>query len=561
MVIRAVQVITEVGALDRPLDYLVPEEWPDVTVGERVRAPLQSRSVRGWVVGPTSPQPSLRPLRTRLDVALSPEVVALAQWAAQRWVAPVARFLQAASPGRLVRSLPEAPAAFVPPSLGDVAWNAPPGIVQVGPTDDVLGIVAQAIGHGATAGGSVVVVVPGEGWAGRLRTRLERRGVAVAADDDVERVRAGWPVVVGTRSAVWASVPRLAAVVVIDGEDEALRSSAWPRWDAVTVARERARRAGVPAWITTVVPSPVLRAGVTSTRATPGSWPAVRIVDRRSGDPHDGWLAAETVSAAHRALAGDEDVAVAVLLQRLGAGRLLACGRCGELYRCGVCGGAERDSGDLVACADGHEPRPPYCRACGSTQVRRRRVGVQGLASAVAAQLSQPVSVVTAGTSEPFERVVVGTEALWGRVRRAGLVVVADFDQYLLAPRAAARHEALRAVARAGRVVGGRTEGRGLVVIQTRRGEDAVVEALRRGDLTTVLDEEDATARELGLAPYGATATVSGPGAEDVVDAVTAPARAWSGEGRWTVWAPDEVSLRAVLASAPHPAGLRLDVD
>ena len=38
-----------------------------------------------------------------------------------------------------------------------------------------------------------------------------------------------------------------------------------------------------------------------------------------------------------------------------------------------------------------------------------------------------------------LERVVVGTEATWQRVRRCGVVIFADFDQYLLAPRASAR--------------------------------------------------------------------------------------------------------------------------
>ena len=52
-------------------------------------------------------------------------------------------------------------------------------------------------------------------------------------------------VAVGGRTAVWAPVPDLAAVVVLDEGDEALRGGARARrWNARDVALERARRAG-----------------------------------------------------------------------------------------------------------------------------------------------------------------------------------------------------------------------------------------------------------------------------------------------------------------------------
>ena len=76
-----------------------------------------------------------------------------------------------------------------------------------------------------------------------------------------------------------------------------------------------------------------------------GAWPRVTVVDRRQSDPHDGVLARESLDAAYRALDGDGPVAVVVVLQRLGDGRLLACAKCGELARCEVCGQAEEEVG------------------------------------------------------------------------------------------------------------------------------------------------------------------------------------------------------------------------
>ena len=58
------------------------------------------------------------------------------------------------------------------------------------------------------------------------------------------RARAGACVVIGGRSAVWAPVPDLALVVVLDEGDEALEDERAPTWNARDVALERAARAG-----------------------------------------------------------------------------------------------------------------------------------------------------------------------------------------------------------------------------------------------------------------------------------------------------------------------------
>ena len=110
------------------------------------------------------------------------------------------------------------------------------------------------------------------------------------------------------------------------------------------------------------------------------------VVDRRQSDPRDGALSREALDAAHRALGGDEAVAVAVVLQRLGTGRLFACRRCGELARCSVCGQGEEEFDGQLACAQRHALRANFCQACGATNLRRVRVGVTTLARDVAAQ-------------------------------------------------------------------------------------------------------------------------------------------------------------------------------
>jgi primosomal protein N' len=556
-VARAVRVITEVAAVDRPFDYELNDATAHVGVGDRVRVDFHNRSVRGWVVDEVTAGDDLKTVKKWLGFGPPASELALLRWASERWYSTWSRFLLAASPKRVVTSLPTAPVAA--PLLQTPALTFEPGVVQLAPTTDPLGLVLGAYEVTRERPGTLLVLVPTDAWARRLRGRLEQRGCAVASgEDEWERMRSGWPVVVGARGSALAPVPLVAGAVIIDADDESFRSSASPTWDAVAMLRERCRLDDAPLWCTSIIPSPALldRGRYQRDPDLAGGWPRVDVVDRRQSDPHEGVLADVAVRAAQRALEGDEAVAVVVILQRLGTGRLLACAKCGELARCAQCLQAEEEVGDMVACAARHELRARFCRHCGSTNLRRVRSGVTTLARDVAAQLQRPVSEVTASldANAVLERVVVGTEATWQRVRRAAVVIFADFDQYLLAPRESARRSAVHAVGKAGRLVGSRREGRGLVIVQTRRGEDGVLEALREGNFETIVDGDVATAELLGIAPYGASAEVTGDGASDFVEGVAREfVNVLVAPSGYVLRAKDIETLTRALRDAPRP--------
>ena len=562
MAARAVRIVTEVAAVDRPFDYAVTERTSQVGLGDRVRVDFNNRSVRGWVIEEVESERELKPLTKWLGFGPPPSLLALLWWASDRWCSPVSRFLISTSPKRLITSLPAAPHSS--PLAGAVAQSArlhDPGVIQLAPTTDPLAMVLGAYQESLSREGSFLVLVPTESWSQRLRGRLEQRGCHVASGEgEWDRMRAGWPVVVGARGAALAPLSRVAGAVIIDADDEAYRSEAAPTWDAVTMLRERCRRDEAPLWCTSIIPSPALlnRTAYQIDDDLAGGWPRVEIADRRQSDPRDGALSRVALDAAHQALAGNDAVAVCVVLQRLGSGRLFACRKCGELARCATCEQGEEEVGEMLACSQRHEMRANFCRHCGATNLRRVRVGVTTLARDVAAQLSQVVSEVTAASDEssPLARVVVGTEAIWQRVRRCGVVIFVDFDQYLLAPRESARRAAITAVGKAGRLVGSRREGRGRVVLQTRRGEDPVVSALLRASFAEIVSDDVATAELLELAPYGATASVSGEGAALFVEGlsdqgVTVHA---TGDG-YEVRSHDVATLTRALREAPRPAG------
>ena len=559
---RAVRVVTEVAAVEKAFDYAVTEATEMVGIGDRVRINFHNRSVRGWVVDEGDFTPELKPLAKWQGFGPPSTMLPLLHWASRRWSAPLARFLLAASPTKQYKSLPASRIDSTPSlEIEEHALIVEPGLHLIGPCTDPLALILGAHWQTWNSDGSLLVLVPTEAWAMRLRGRLEQRGLNVACGDgEWDRMRAGWPVIVGARGTVFAPAPKIRGAVIVDCDDEAFRSESSPTWDALSVLEKRCELDGAPLWATSLVPvaSTLGMNGQSRPKSTPATWPEVVVADRRNGDPHEGVLSALALEAAHRALEGTEPVALCVVLQRLGAGRLLACRNCGELARCSVCGGAEVEVDGKLSCGERHEERENFCRNCGATNLRAVRSGVTTLARDVAAQLRQEVSEVTAATdaAASLKRVVVGTEAIWQRVRRASLVIFVDFDQYLLAPRENSRIAALTAIAKAGRLVGSRVDGRGSVLVQTRRGEDLVLSAANRGELAEIMDDEVETAELLGLPPYGWRCEVSGENSKKYIDSLgVEEVRIRETNTGFIVTASDLDTLSSALSTAKHPGG------
>jgi primosomal protein N' (replication factor Y) len=316
-------------------------------------------------------------------------------------------------------------------------------------------------------------------------------------------------------------------------------------------------------WPTVTPPRPVEREG----------WPLLQAIDMRQVDPRSGLLPEPLVAACRRVLEGASSGGpeVVCVLNRRGRARLLACAACGELVRCHRCGGPSELLDDELSCRRCDARRPALCAVCGSTRLKRLRMGVKGVAEELSALLRQPVGEVV-GDAEglPDTAVVVGTEAVLHRVRRSSLVAFLDFDQHLLAPSFTAAEVALALLARAGRMVGGRGRSapghRGSVLVQTRVPDHEVVVAAQRGDPGPVLEAERAVREALQLPPAAALAVVSGPRAAEFVAGIKADPPALvvrqSDTERFVLRAPDHRQLCDALAATARPRGrLRVEVD
>ena len=611
------RVRTDVPALSKVFDYTVPESWTDdVIVGTRVRVALHGRRVGGWVVDDdVTPPEGVEPLPLKgwSGWGPPPTVMDLAEWAAWRWAGPIPFFLGVSSPPRPVRRLPGVPGAAEAGSadtrtvFDDMVAGAlaegTPAVLRLPPTTDLIDLVLSVVNAPETGArpGGVLVLVPSVGWAERLCGRLVRRGYQ--ATTDWASARAGWPIVVGSRAAAWAPLPELAATLVLDAHDESYREESAPTYSAVDVVSERARRAGSPCIVTSPCPPTVVSAGravhglpVAGERA---GWSAVERVDRRGADPRSGLFSEEFVRLARAVLDDPDAIArrgpLVCFYDRTGRARLLACAACGELAQCTTCGAAVAQHGTGLWCPRCGSERPLVCAACGKLRMKTLRAGVSRLREEVAALLGTDVGEVSGpaaarsraarsgadssagagggsgGEGIPATPVLIGTEAVLHRVRRAAAVVFLDIDLHLLAPRFSATDETLALFVRASRMVGPRHVGppSARLLVQTRVPDHPVLQAVARGDLSEVAEAEEAMRRSARLPPFSALAALSGPLAAGYADALR-EAGAGTGvtvselpDAAYLVQAPDHGALCDLLAAAPRPGGrgLRVAVD
>ncbi|HYF46263.1 MAG TPA: hypothetical protein VD926_08650, partial [Acidimicrobiales bacterium] len=221
-----------------------------------------------------------------------------------------------------------------------------------------------------------------------------------------------------------------------------------------------------------------------------------------------------------------------------------------------------------LACLRCDLTRPTVCSNCGGTRLKLLRVGVSRAADDLRALTRTDVVEVT-GESEPGAlpeaRVYVGTEAVLHQVPTADVVAFLDLDQELLAPRYRAAEEALGLLARASRLLRGRREREGRLVLQTRLPDHEVVQAALHADPVRVSDAERSRRGLLGFPPAMAMAAVSGEAADEYVLAFEGHADVdllGPRDGTWLLRAVDHETLLPALAAAPRPPGrLRLDVD
>ena len=416
------------------------------------------------------------------------------------------------------------------------------GVTGGGKTEVYIQLAQVSLANGSGA----LILVPEIGLTPQLLGRFQERfGHRVAclhsAYSDKKRL-SEWrrikngdaPIVVGTRSAVFAPIPNLGVIAVDEEHDGSYKQEESPRYHARDTGIVRARNLGVPVVLGSATPSiesyTNTRSGryrlcALSHRPTGGALPQVRVVDLRKeagSDPRTPELLTRELTTAigERLERGEQTL---LFLNRRGFSSVILCRDCGEALLCPHCSiplTFHREGGGRVQChwCDFSTHPPSRCSSCRSDRVGYFGIGTERLEQAVNARFPgarvQRLDRDATRRAGAYERIfgamrsgqtdiLIGTQMVakghdFPKLTLVG-VVVADVGLHLPDFRASERtFQLLTQVA--GRA--GRADLPGEVIIQTFRPDHFAVQCARTHDYAGFYRREALAREQLGYPPY-----------------------------------------------------------
>jgi primosomal protein N' (replication factor Y) len=438
---RYAQVIVDVP-MPQPLDYRIGAD-AQVQVGALVVVPVGRRRQVGIVVGTSGhsavPAARLRDLGPPVGgIALSSRWLELCRFAADYYHFPWGELALPVLPPAL-RRVPSqkgtrrrapadeagATAEATPPAAGEAApvlraeqqaaitaiagaADFAPfllfGVTGSGKTEVYLGAIAAMLAAApahAPAPPQVLLLVPEINLTPQLHARLSQRFpghrvVSLHSSLTPAERAAAWmqahegraQIILGTRTAVFASLPCLRLIVVDEEHDASFKAHGGVPFSARDLAVKRAQLEGIPVVLGSATPSletwHLAQSGryrllVLAQRASAGALdPTIETIDLQR-DPADNGLAAPLRDALDQTLARGEQALV--FINRRGFAPVLRCGACEWLSKCPHCDtfAAYHKVGAALRCHHcGWNARVPgACPDCGNQDLQGVGQGTQ----------------------------------------------------------------------------------------------------------------------------------------------------------------------------------------
>jgi primosomal protein N' (replication factor Y) len=409
------------------------------------------------------------------------------------------------------------------------------GVTGSGKTEVYLQIIAAALAQD----GQALVLVPEIALTPQLVDRFRRRfsgGIAVVHSGltDVQR-RDAWRaahsgrarIIIGTRSAVFTSLPKLKLIVVDEEHDASYKQHEGFRYSARDLGVMRARRAGVPVILGSATPSLESLENAASGRYAkhilpqrPGAAqpPRMALVDLRRHAAEQG-LSTPAMQAIDQHLkAGGQ---VIVFLNRRGYAPSLFCNSCGWVAPCAHCDARmtlHRRALKLRCHHCGAQAAvPTICASCGQALLavgqgteRVEETLMRLFPDAPLARLDRDTASARGAIQTVLERVhsgdariLVGTQMLTKghHFPEVTLVVILDADQGLFASDFRATERLAQTITQvAGRA--GREARPGEVMIQTQFPEHPLLQRLIAEGYESFAASALEERREAGWPPY-----------------------------------------------------------
>jgi primosomal protein N' (replication factor Y) len=427
------------------------------------------------------------------------------------------------------------------------------GVTGSGKTEVYLRLAEETLARGR----GVIMLVPEIALTPQTVERFRARlgDVAVLHSNQSEGARARrWEelrtgrvrVALGPRSALFAPLLNVGAVLVDEEHESTFKQQNAPRYHARDVALRRAAAERAVLVLGSATPSleaeRLIELGVArrlrmSSRIGVAKLPEVRLVDMRHEKPAGpGGLFSQTLMFQMREAlrAGGQ---VLLFLNRLGFSTQVLCKRCGWRGRCDACDvnlTYHRGATRLLCHYCGRESAPPVkCPDCGSPEVKYRGAGTEKVAEAALALF--PEKRVARMDGETLEArgaaeriyaalkareidILVGTQVVAKGLDLPGitLIGVVNADTSLLLPDFRAAERTFQLLCQvAGRA--GRGDRPGKVLIQTFEPEHYAVRCALHHDHDRFVAEEMRYRRAAGYPPFGKLARVVYEGVDDAL--------------------------------------------
>jgi primosomal protein N' (replication factor Y) len=344
-------------------------------------------------------------------------------------------------------------------------------------------------------------------------TDLERAAAWLAAHEGRARI------VLGTRLAVFASLPNLAMIVVDEEHDASFKAGDGARYSARDLAVKRAQMVDLPIVLGSATPSleswrharegryRLLTLATRAGDAAKHALPRVECVDLRTQAPLQGLAETVRETLEHSVARGEQSI---VFINRRGYAPVIACAACGWMSVCRRCAtfAAFHKTDRTLRCHHcGWQSRvPSACPTCGNPALAAVGHGTQRVEEALrellpAARIERidrdttrrrdaardALAAVHAGAVD----LLVGTQmiAKGHDFRRVGLVVVLNADAQLVAHDFRAPERLFAVLMQvAGRA--GRAGQASRVLVQTRFPAHPLFAALARLDYSAFAERE-----------------------------------------------------------------------
>ena len=451
--VARVLVDVDLAHMDRPLDYLVPDELVDqATVGSLVRVRFSGNRVDGWIIERTRREVSDGVGRLEAVVSatpvLTPSLYEAARRVASRFLATTSQVLSLALPPRHARAekdvLASAPGAWPlvdSPEVGQ-GWRAysagqallsrlaageSPRAIVTSLQPHLRLCLSEAVAATVSSGRSVMVITATGEQATRVAHDLEQdlavpaviSGGEVSAEEryriHVAASLGRVPVVVGTRSAAWVPCASLGLIIILDDGDDRLRERRFPRCDALDVAVQRCAVEGAGLLVLSASRSVKAQALVRygwavsvdpTVHALREATPRVHLHGQVEAQREGAGGHMRIPQAALRMIRqGLRDGPVLIQVASAGYWPTVVCRRCEEHARCPRCfGPLTMGADEALSCAwCGREPSSWRCPHCSGRELRGARVGSSRTAEEIARTLPE-ASVLESSAAHRISR-------------------------------------------------------------------------------------------------------------------------------------------------------------